>query len=480
MTRWRSIGGLLMLATAVHVAPLSSEDKKPEDKDRDHVAKLIRQLGDDDADVRDDAEEELGKLGPKAIEALRTASSHSDAEIRRRARKLVAVIERKMAVEAILAPKKVRLKFDDVHVAAAVEQLAKQSGYRIQLSAEATAKNRKVTLSTEEVTFNEALDLLCRKAGLVQSRISAKTKGGGGSFEKGGKGIFGTNVQEPETISLRDGPSPEGPTIYAGSVCLRALALTKEKDDQFAVTLEAVAEPRLIDFRVKDVKIDKAVDDQGQTLEVVSVLAKLAKESSKKKGGMGKDSGFPSRPSTQERISTLSLKKGEKTGKSLRELSGQLTVSVLYESGPVATIDDVLKSTGKSASGKAGYSMKLTSVMALDNDTGDVRVNASVTTPQTEEKKKALEGGDERFGGPRASRTSSPTFRLFDEKGREWELVSVTYPKKSMTKENNRDTTYSLLFRPPEQGAKAAKLRMYPTAPTEVVVPFTLKDVPLK
>ena len=87
MTRWRPISGVLvLLAMAVSVSALLAEDKP--DKDKARIAKLIEKLGSDEQDDRDDAEEQLGKLGPQALDLLRKASDHSDAEIRKRARKL--------------------------------------------------------------------------------------------------------------------------------------------------------------------------------------------------------------------------------------------------------------------------------------------------------------------------------------------------------------------------------------------------------
>src|SRR5262245_63283639 len=105
MTRWRSISGsLVLLAMATCVAPLTGDDRPAEDKDKARIARLIQQLGSDEQEDRDEAEAQLGKLGPRAIEALRKASNHSDAEIRRRARKLASAIEHQMTAEALLAP----------------------------------------------------------------------------------------------------------------------------------------------------------------------------------------------------------------------------------------------------------------------------------------------------------------------------------------------------------------------------------------
>ena len=69
--------------------------------------------------------------------------------------------------------------------------------------------------------------------------------------------------------------------------------------------------------------------------------------------------------------------------------------------------------------------------------------------------------------------------RLFDEKGRPWELVGVSETKQKLAKEQH-ECSLTLRYRPPESGAKAAKLSLYATEPAGVAVPFTLKDVPLK
>src|SRR4051794_29598961 len=61
------------------------------------VQKLIDQLGDDDADVRDAAARKLEGLGEDALATLRRAAkSHPDADVRLRARVVAAAIEKKL------------------------------------------------------------------------------------------------------------------------------------------------------------------------------------------------------------------------------------------------------------------------------------------------------------------------------------------------------------------------------------------------
>lgn len=63
MTRWHPIAAALLLVLACVAA---RGDKAPPSID-----KLVRQLGSDEQDDRDQAEDQLRELGPKALDALR-------------------------------------------------------------------------------------------------------------------------------------------------------------------------------------------------------------------------------------------------------------------------------------------------------------------------------------------------------------------------------------------------------------------------
>src|SRR5438270_14036964 len=98
MARWRPVSGFLVLLAMAACAPLLDDDRPAEDKAP--VAKLIKQLGSDDPDERDDAETALRKLGSAVIDAVRRARNHPDGEIRRRARKLAVVIEQQAIADS--------------------------------------------------------------------------------------------------------------------------------------------------------------------------------------------------------------------------------------------------------------------------------------------------------------------------------------------------------------------------------------------
>jgi WD40 repeat protein len=62
----------------------------PDDKE---IARLVEQLGDEQFDKREEASKRLAEIGEPALDALHKSQSSNDAEVRRRAKDLVPVIE---------------------------------------------------------------------------------------------------------------------------------------------------------------------------------------------------------------------------------------------------------------------------------------------------------------------------------------------------------------------------------------------------
>ena len=114
-------------------------------------------------------------------------------------------IEEKTLTESVLAPKKVTLSLKDVSVLDAVAELAKQSGYDVQVEGnrDALAK-RKITLETGQVTFFQALDQLCAVGGLVE-KVQAGANPPG--FGRPGKRI-GAGFQPVPAVRVPGIPGP--------------------------------------------------------------------------------------------------------------------------------------------------------------------------------------------------------------------------------------------------------------------------------
>jgi hypothetical protein len=142
----------------------------PPKADAEQIAKLIKQLSSDDFTVREKATKELEAIGTPALEALREATKSDDTEVKYRAKAILEKVEKKAIAEKVLAPTKVKLSFKDTPLADAVAEFNKQSGYTITVhDPESKLKDRKVTLDTGEVTFWEAFDRFCEKAGVVEA-----------------------------------------------------------------------------------------------------------------------------------------------------------------------------------------------------------------------------------------------------------------------------------------------------------------------
>jgi RNA polymerase sigma factor (sigma-70 family) len=296
----------------------------PKASDQAQIPKLIDQLGSDKFAERERATKELDKIGVPALEALRKAAQSDDPERRNRAQQLVQKIEGRALAADLLAPKRVHLVYKNTPLTEAVADFTKQSGYKLTLSdPEGKLKDRKVTLDTGEVTFWQALDQFCQKAGLVESP-PATNKGNWSEIPY-------TDMREPANngsmhpgIILTNGKAQPQPTDDRTAVRIRAGRTTTPNDREIRVALQITPEPRLHRLEIVALHIKKATDDQGQSLEQVSSAAPWvdlavppwSREPSPRRG-VGGDPGL------------VRLRKGPKVASFVSELGGTLTVRTL-------------------------------------------------------------------------------------------------------------------------------------------------------
>src|SRR5438067_1354287 len=66
------------------------------------IARLVKQLGDDDFAKREAATKRLEEIGEPALDAVTKATTSSDPEVRRRAVDIVTVVENKLYPELLL------------------------------------------------------------------------------------------------------------------------------------------------------------------------------------------------------------------------------------------------------------------------------------------------------------------------------------------------------------------------------------------
>jgi hypothetical protein len=101
------------------------------DKVDPKIAALIADLGSEDYRTREKAGRDLAALGEKALPAMRTVLlSTENAEVQRR----LVVLVRKMDNDRLVAPKRVTFNFKDKTVKEALDEISKQTNYKIEFS----------------------------------------------------------------------------------------------------------------------------------------------------------------------------------------------------------------------------------------------------------------------------------------------------------------------------------------------------------
>jgi hypothetical protein len=218
--------------------------------------KLIEQLGSPDFKTRDAAGKALAARGMDALAAMKKAASHPDAEVRQRLAGLIADIER----TALLAPKRISLKLDGVPLRNAIAELARESGYKIELQA-AGGVQPLVNLDVVDAPFWEVFDKLCCQGGLVLQQHYDVSQG---------LVLYSQNAVVP-FIDYR-GPFRLSAAGFHFNKTLtfatlpRNMAGAGQRSEQLAFTFNVVAEPRLPLLGLGQPKLNVAVDDQDQSL----------------------------------------------------------------------------------------------------------------------------------------------------------------------------------------------------------------------
>lgn len=338
-------------------------------------------------------------------------------------------METKLTNDAMLAPKRLHLRLKETTVPEAVAELARQSGYDVQLAGDrSTLALRTITLDTGDTTFWEALDRLCRQAGLVERTAQApptnpfmvpavpgmrqpalppgalpvmppakpaaprvlqlQAKPGRaappGQFQPVQPAMPGQLVvpgglnrlpTSTGPILLAEGKPADYPTYYAGAVRIRVRpASPGMRAKEAGVVLDVAAEPRLQDFRIVGLpRIDTLIDEHEQALAMVIEAAPDRNLEVMKRGNVVLWEGNPFVPKPDL---VVRVKLGDKRAKTLKHFSGGLSAQALSQTEPLLAVDNILKAAGTTAKGKSGGSLQVHSVDKLPG--GDIQVKLTM------------------------------------------------------------------------------------------------------
>lgn len=232
-----------------------------------HVAGLIARLTHPHFAVRLEALSALESLGVGILPQLQVAlqAPDTDAEIKRRLNELVARLEGSVA----LRPTMVTLRCVDQPVRQVVAELARQTGYKIELWPPANANDerekRLITVELTNVTFWTALQHLCDVGGLTFQ------EGWYGNDNKTLRLDFGTAV--PPIVCL-DGPFR---FVARGMHFYRNIDFTRlgqpglpmqEVQEHLYLNMSVSVEPRLPLLSVGVPIVTEAIDDNMQSLRL--------------------------------------------------------------------------------------------------------------------------------------------------------------------------------------------------------------------
>jgi hypothetical protein len=387
--RNQSLLPLTALCLCCIAASVSAADKA-EKADAVRITKLVEQLGNDDFNEREKASAALDGIGEPALDALRQAMRSTDEEVGKRAETLVGKIEKRQETATALKAKRVHLVYKDAAVKDALEDFAKQSGYHFALNdPENKLKDRTITIDTGDAPFWQALDQFCERARLKEVETREPAPAPGGAFPQPVINSEQHIINSEQHITLTDGQAESRPTDAASAVRVRVEGLTNPSQKAIYCALQLTLEPRLQWGTVEKVTVTKAVDDQKHELIQLADptpaaplppgigVGGLPPGFVARGGGMPVAGAVGSGSIHQEAL--FRLKEGEQVSKSLAELSGTVSASILTEATPVITVPDILKAAGKTFKGGDNGQLKVVEVTKDAN--GQITLRVELQAP---------------------------------------------------------------------------------------------------
>jgi hypothetical protein len=306
-------------------------------------------------------------------------------------------------------------------------------------------------------------------------------------------------------IVLTDGRSKTLPTDDRTAVRVRAVDGTDRVPAPAAgevwLALEITPEPALRWQQMVGVRITKAVDEEGQSLEQIAAAVAVppaipgpgAGGAAGAAGGGGLPAGAPlviARPGrgialdgtnrdTWGSLTPVRLKPGARTSTSLKEVSGTITARVRGEGRPVITVADVLKSAGKTVKGSESGSLKVVEITKAEN--GQLKVRFELDPPADLGMgegwfRLSSSAGRVVISKADAAAADAPQHELAltDDKGQYLPPVGVEYRAGA-----GPVIDVTLTCQPQKGQGEPARLTLSVSKSATIEVPFTLKDVPV-
>lgn len=465
------------------------------------VRKLIEQLGSKRYRERQQAVAELARLpAPAVARLLIEAGKSTDPEVRRLARELLRDSVSRQETEQLLRPSKIRLTYRNVAVPEALADFTRRTGMNVTLAEAERAKlaGKTIELDTGEVAFWDAYRQLCTAAGLTEpgpDPAAAPPPSPYADMERRGRRVIWmdgrhlANQPAPQGFVLRAGKSEE-PTFTAGALRLRVLGGQGGKSPtakEAALRFDVALEPRFNWDRIVSLRLERAVDDQGQLLEQSGVdlgevrpVVGAGEEVLVVWDGETEMTTFP-RP----RTTSLGLSLGQRPARTIKELRGTLAVQAEAPLEALVRVPDLLRAEKKTFDGLSGSYVKVQEVSK--DTTGQFTVRVEVRMPS---KEADLPLGGSRMvwvnrarglradgGAMTPEQFEKRGIALRDAKGQALGLVSA---KCDSAASPIGPFQYTLVYEWKKDQPEPTSLVLTGRRTVLLEVPFVLRDVPLR
>lgn len=353
--------------------------------------------------------------------------------------------------------------YQDTPLNDAVADLSKSIGHLIFLSdQDGKLRNRMLTLTTGEVSFWEAFDQFCAKAGVVEGVPQVSLSPARPQLPQPGQPGLLFRVQRG-VITLQPGQPQPSPTDYSTAVRVKVVGhphLVQGVPDMTELRLKLNPEPRLRWQELLEVRVEKAVDEHGQNLLSAKKANQPPPLHAVPQGGLGRFGGNnPALDNDNVVQIAVPLRRGEKDSSSIVEIKGVIAAKVSIPGQELLVVDDVMTVQGKKVKGTMECAATVVSVTPDGQGYLDLRLELDLPAHLA--------------GAERATLISTPLpgLNVFDARG---DRIVV-----AITTQGSRPNEYLVKLRPAGD-QKPAKLSFRAPEGVNLNIPFTLKNVAVK
>ncbi|OWK35909.1 hypothetical protein [Fimbriiglobus ruber] len=489
-----AVGGVGLALVASPSAPAA-----PDAAPAPTIESLIDKLGADGYTDREAAARELATRGTAALAALQRAATHPDPETRARAAAIAERLRRAADAEKLIDPKLVHLDHTNVPLATVVADLRAKTGIPLVLDAKIANPLRPITVHTGDVSAWEAVEAVRAAGGLHEvfhEDLAAMTPASAEETRRKRVSYAGP-IQSVAAgvvpIILAEGAGPPLPGARTAGVRVLALPAAFPGNrvvrgaGQVVMNLDVTPLPGIRWDEVLAVRVTRAEDETGRPV-VTSHRGSHAAENEFEGNvwfGGGRvvfggnvyygDPQPANRPNP--RVVPVSLKTDDRAIRFLRVFEGAVVGEITLPNQPLATIENLAKTSGVVANLPYDTRVSLVDYKALPDGRVTIKVRTDTPNPWLMQRagmrRAVIFGGDE-IQAP----GTVHTFKFLDAAGRP--IPQPLIQTSSMNNDGLRQTADQEYVFPkrPDTGAPTTLVALG-SKPVTVEIPFRLRDVPL-